>query len=184
MTPEYLLFHSYAHMIYHFMAGGCGVRFVMDSWILEHTMKYDEAVFQKLCKECRMNTFVENVRKLGRVWFAGEEHDSISRRMQEYIITGGVFGSFETKIVARKTQTKGQYKYLLQRIFIPYREFCSSYPLLEKLPFLYPYFTVKRWFKIFNKKIARNAVQEVKLNRTLQQDNVDEVKQLFHDLRI
>lgn len=184
MTPEYLLFHSYAHMVYHFINGGCGVRFVVDSWILEHALDYDEAVFQKLCKESKIETFVESVRRLGQVWFAGAEHDSLSKKMQTYIITGGVFGTMESKVMARKTQTSGRYRYLLTRVFIPYREFCASYPILEKLPWLYPYFAVKRLFKIFNKQIAKNAVQEMQMNKNIRQDDVDELKGLFRELKL
>ena len=184
MTPEYLLFHAYAHMLYHFAHGGCGVRYVMDIWLLENELVYDEKIFWKLCKESKMDSFVMNVRKLAKVWFEDEKIDELGRRLEAYIITGGVFGNLETKITARKTQTKGHYRYLLQRIFIPYKEFCASYPLLEKLPFLYPYFTVKRWLKIFNKKIAKNAVQEIRLNRTILQDDVDDLKQLFKELKL
>lgn len=184
MTPEYLLFHSYAHMIYHFVKGGCGVRFVVDSWLLEHVLDYDEDVFQKLCKESRINTFVESVRKLGQVWFEDAEHDNLSEKMQTYIITGGVFGTVESKVMARKTQTSGRYRYLLKRVFIPYKDFCASYPILEKLPWLYPYFAVKRLFKIFDKRIAKNAVQEIHMNKNVLQEDVDELKGLFRDLKL
>ena len=184
MTPEYLLFHSYAHMVYHFVNGGCGVRFVVDSWILEHSLTYDEAVFWKLCKESKIDTFVESVRKLARIWFADEKHNDMSKKMQTYIITGGVFGTMETKVMARKTQTAGHYRYLLTRVFIPYQEFCSSYPILEKMPWLYPYYAVKRLFKIFNKQIARNAVQEIQMNKNIQQNDIDQLKQLFKELKL
>lgn len=184
MTSEYLLFHSYAHMIYHFVKGGCGIRFVVDSWLLEHVLDYDEVVFQKLCKESRINTFVESVRKLGQVWFEDAEHDNLSKKMQTYIITGGVFGTMESKVMARKTQTSGHYRYLLKRVFIPYKDFCASYPILEKLPWLYPYFAVKRLFKIFDKRIAKNAVQEMQMNKNVLQEDVDELKGLFRDLKL
>ena len=182
MTPEYLMFHSYAHMVYHFMYGGCGVRYVIDAWILEKKLAHDEKILQKMCKECRIDRFVEGVKKLSRVWFEEDEHDDLSRRMQSYIITGGVFGNMETKVTARKTQTKGKFRYLLTRIFIPYKEFCASFPKLEKFPFLYPYYTVKRWLKIFNKQIAKNAVQEIKMNRNILQEDVNDLKQLFKEL--
>lgn len=184
MTPEYLMFHSFAHMVYHFKYGGCGVRFVIDSWILENRLEHDEKMLAKLCKECRIGKFADSVRKLSKVWLEGEEHDEISERMQSYIITGGVFGTTETIVTARKTKTQGQMRYLIHRIFIPYKEFCASYPKLEKMPFLYPYYTVKRWFKIFNKQIARNAVHEIKINRNILQKDVDELKTLFKDLKL
>ena len=184
MTPEYLMFHVVAHMLYHFVHGGCGVRFVADIWLLEQKLNYDRVKFDALCRECKIETFVQYVRKLSRVWFEGEAHDSVTRGMESYILTGGVFGTVETKTKARKTKTKGQLKYLFQRICIPYEEFCASYPKMSKYPFLYPYYVVRRWFKIFNKQIAKNAVQEIKLNRNILQDDVDDLKHLFWELKI
>lgn len=184
MTPEYLMFHAFAHMVYHFRYGGCGVRFVTDIWLLDKKLSYDENILQKLCKESKIGHFVKCVRKLSKVWFEEENYDSTCRRMEFYIITGGVFGSTESKITARKIQTKGNLKYFFQRVFIPYKEFCASYPRLEKMPFLYPYYTVKRWLKIFNKQIARNAVREITINRKIGQDDVDELKRLFKELKV
>ena len=182
MTPEYLIFHSFAHMVYHFINGGIGVRYVVDAWLLDNRLEHDEEVLNKLCKECGIDYFAKCIKKLSKVWFENEQHNRLTKQLQAYIITGGVLGNSETKVMARKTKTKGQVRYLVQRIFIPYKDFCASFPKLEKYPFLYPYYTVKRWFKIFNKQIAKNAVQEIKINRNMLQEDVDDLQRMFKEL--
>ena len=137
-----------------------------------------------LCKESGMEYFVNCVRKLIRIWFEEEKHDNVTRKMEAYIMTGGVFGTTETKVQARKSKTKGNVKYFFQRVFIPYKEFCASYPELEKWPALYPYYAIRRWFKIFNKQIAKNAVQEIKINHNVQREDVDNLRRLFLELKI
>lgn len=184
MTPEYLLFHAFAHMLYHFTNGGCGVKFVTDIFLLERHLQIDRGAFRKMCEECRILTFAENVEKLAAVWYGEEEHDDITSRMEQYIIEGGVFGSMQTKVTARKTKAPGQAKYVFQRIFIPYRQFCASYPKLEKYPFLYPYYTVKRWCKISDKEKARTAVQEFRVSADVSPEDVNELKRLFKDLEV
>ena len=184
MTNEYLIFHSYAHMLYHFINGGCGMRYVIDIWILEQKLKFDEKRLSRMLKVCEMNAFVTYARKLARVWFENESHDRETNRMQMYIIEAGLFGDTETKVKARKTKTEGKGKYLFQRIFIPYKEFCASYPVLEKYPILYPYLTVKRWFKIFDSQKAEQAIQEIKLNQNMKQDSVKELRELFRKLEL
>lgn len=184
MTPEYLLFHAFAHMLYHFTNGGCGVKFVTDILLLEQNLQIDRESFRKMCEECRILTFAENVEKLAAVWYGEEEHDDITFRMEQYIIEGGVFGSMQTRVTARKTKAPGQAKYVFQRIFIPYREFCASYPKLEKYPFLYPYYTVKRWCKITDKDKVKTALQEYRVSSDIQLDEVNELKQLFRDLEV
>ena len=183
MTPEYFMFHATAHMAYHFMNGGIGVRYFIDAWILENKFPYDRKVLNQMYKECEIYQFAESM-KLSRVWFDGENHNKITRRVQDYVISGGVFGTLETKVTVRKMQTKGKVKYLKRRIFIPYKEFCASYPKLERLPILYPYYTVKRWFKIFNKHIAKSVAIELKLNRNIVQKDVDDMRKLFKDLKL
>ena len=41
MAPEYLLFHILAHMSYHLLHGGLGLRPFLDLWLLEHRTVFD-----------------------------------------------------------------------------------------------------------------------------------------------
>ncbi len=184
MTNEYLLFHSYAHMLYHFMNGGCGIRYVIDIWILEQKLAYDAAKLEKLLEVCGMCAFASYTRKLARVWFEGEVHDHETTLMQMYIIEAGLFGDVKSKVKARKVKTEGKGEYLLQRVFIPYKEFCSSYPILSKYPVLYPYYTVKRWFKIFDRRKAEQAIYEIQLNQEMHGESVQKLRELFYKLDI
>lgn len=184
MTNEYLLFHSYAHMLYHFINGGCGMRYVIDIWILEQKLEYDAAKLEKLLEVCGMCAFASYTRKLARVWFEGESHDHETALMEMYIIEAGLFGDVRSKVKARKVKTEGKGEYLFQRVFIPYREFCSSYPILSKYPILYPYYTVKRWFKIFDRQKAEQAVYEIQLNQEMKQESIKKLRELFGKLEL
>lgn len=184
MTNEYLLFHSYVHMLYHFINGGCGMRYVIDIWILEQKLAFDAAKLEKLLEICGMSAFASYTRKLARVWFEGEAHDHETSLMEMYIIEAGLFGDVRSKVKARKVKTEGKGEYLLQRVFIPYREFCSSYPILSKYPVLYPYYTVKRWFKIFDRRKAEQAICEIQLNQEMHGESVQKLRELFYKLDI
>ena len=184
MTNEYLLFHSYAHMLYHFINGGCGMRYVIDIWILEQKLEFDAAKLGKLLEVCGMCAFASYTRKLARVWFEGEAHDHETSLMEMYIIEAGLFGDVRSKVKARKVKTEGKAAYLFQRVFIPYKEFCSSYPILSKYPVLYPYYTVKRWFKIFDRRKAEQAISEIQLNQKMHGESVQKLRELFRKLEL
>lgn len=184
MTPEFLQFHFMAHMMYHFVHGGCGVRYVIDYWILKQNLKADQKELERLYRKSRLTVFAQYIDKLSRVWFEGESHDQVSKGMEKYIFEGGVFGTARSTIKARKTKTKGNGQYLMKRIFIPYKEFCSSYPKLEKYPVLYPYYTVKRWFKIFKKGTISQAADEVRISQQMEQSDVEELRKLFNALKL
>lgn len=182
MSAEYLMFHSYAHMMYHFAEGGCGVRYIVDAWLLRQKLTFDEAVLEELLTESGMKVFAEYVDKLTRVWFGNDCHDEVTAKMQEYIFEGGVFGSEKTQVAARKTQRSENGKYLLWRIFQPYKEMAMTNTKLAKHPILYPYYTVKRWMKLLDKDIARQARSEVWMNQNIGQDSIQDLKQLFERL--
>lgn len=184
MTNEYLIFHSYAHMLYHFINGGCGIRYVLDIWILEKDLTFDATELEKLLETCGMCTFASYIRKLARVWFGGEAHDQETRWMEMYIIEAGLFGDVKTKVKARKVKTEGKGKYLFQRVFMPYKEFCSSYPILSKYPILYPYYTIKRWFKIFDHSKKEQALCEIQLNQEMDGESIEKLRKLFDKLEL
>jgi len=184
MTNEYLLFHSYAHMLYHFINGGCGMRYVIDIWILEQKLEFDASKLEELLEVCGMCAFASYTRKLARVWFEGEAHDHETSLMEMYIIEAGLFGDVRSKVKARKVKTEGKAAYLFQRVFIPYKEFCSSYPSLSKYPVLYPYYTVKRWFKIFDRRKAEQAISEIQLNQKMHGESVQKLRELFRKLEL
>ena len=183
MTEEFLMFHVYAHMYYHFLQGGCGLRFLVDIYLMNQQMTFNQDKLETLYKVCKLETFVHYVEKLIAVCFGDEEHDQITAMMEEYIITGGIFGSFESKIKARKTKSKGRNRYLMKRFFMPLHEMQASYPKLEKYPVLYPVYSVKRWMKILNKETAGTALKEMQINKKMKQDGIDELKALFAILK-
>ena len=183
MTNEFLMFHVYAHMYYHFIQGGCGLRFLVDIWLMEQNMDFNRDELQTMYKIGQLETFVAYVEQLNKVCFAEEEHDEVTLMMEEYIMTGGLFGSFASKVKARKTQERGKNRYMFKRVFMPYETMCASYPSLEKHPWRYPYYMVKRWLKLLNPETVDAAKQEIKLNHKMKQDSIDELKELFAILK-
>ena len=182
MTPEFFMFHIFAHMSYHFSGGGCGMRTFVDVWLLMNRMEYDETILQKLCEESNIWQFVLAVRRLARIWFEDEPYDELSRELEAYVVSGGTYGTKETSMTAKKAKTPGRMKYILKRIFVPHRHLCILYPRLEKAPFLYPYYTVVRWCKVLKGDVFKRVTSEAKLNGQIEESQVDELKRLFDKL--
>lgn len=184
MTSEYLIFHAMAHMLYHFINGGCGVRFLIDLWLLEHNTNYDSEKLDGFYRDCGMLRFVNGVRNLTKVWFAGKKHDEMTLRMQKYIVEGGLFGSVENKVMVRKTQINGKIIYLLKRVFPSYDELKLANSEADMKPYKYPYYMIKRWLKLFNHNEAKLIHREFKANMEMNLHSVNELKQLFEYLNI
>ncbi len=157
-TNEFLIFHNIAHMAYHFLHGGCGIRSFIDLYLMEAKLPYDSDKLSALCKECDIEDFRLAVEKLSQVWLLCEEHDGLSQEIEEYIFNGEIYGDSEVALIVDQAKSGGKLKYLINRIFPPYDILSKRYPILEGRRCLTPIYQVKRWFDL----VAEGKVAKAK----------------------
>ena len=178
------LFYVYiiSHIAKHLKFGGCGIRPLMDLWILNHKIMHDNSEREKLLKEAGLFTLAKSLEGLSEIWFSGVKADELSIALEEYILTGGVYGSFDNKVAAQQSRKKNKFSYLISRLFLPYSQMKFKYPTLQKYPILYPFFVVKRMFFLFKKDTKKRAVSE--LNQTISGDEEKQkqIAKLLKDL--
>ena len=152
----FYLYHM-AHMAKHVLHGGCGVRPFLDLWLLDGQERFAPAVTDGMLRESGLLTFAERARALSRVWFGGQEHTPSTRRLEEYLLSAGVYGTSENRM-AVESQRMGKRAYILRRIFMPYDQLKILYPVLRKHKWLYPFYQVKRWVtKHFKRRIDERS---------------------------
>ena len=179
LSPEFLMFHTVAHALYHFLGGGCGIKPFLDIWVLNNRMKYDKEKLESFLEESQSEKFYEAFLRLSEVWFKGKEHTELTEKMENYIFEGGVYGNRENLGKASIHRDGGRFKYLLRRIFKPRKALEAQYPSLEKRPYLLPFYQIKRWFNLLDKERRSDVNQELQggLKR-------DETLTLFEQLGI
>lgn len=149
-SPEFYLFHHIAHMSYHFVSGGCGIKPFLDLWILRKNGYCIEEKIIPLLRKCGLITFYLAVNHLTDVWLEGKEHTDLTRRMESYIISGGVYGNSENSNAAGAVRKKGKFRYLWSIAFPPYRTMRVLYPSLRKYKIFLPFCYIHRFFfKLF-----------------------------------
>ncbi|MBR2336558.1 MAG: nucleotidyltransferase family protein [Clostridia bacterium] len=177
-------FYTYiiSHMIKHVKFGGCGIRAVMDLYLLGKNFGLECS--RGDLESCGFLTFANAAEGLAGVWFGQGEKNELLAKLEEYILTGGVYGTFDNKISARQSRQKTKLGYFLRRLFIPFGELKQKYQILQKCALLYPFCLVARWFNaIFNKETKQRISKEVqKSNEVASCDNG--IKSLLHDLKI
>ncbi len=149
------MFYCYhvAHMAKHFVGGGCGVRPFIDLRLMNKNNDYHTAEVKALLKEGGLADFAETAEKLSEVWFSEKEHDEVTLIMQEFVVSGGLFGSEETKKLSGSRRSGGKTKFVLSRIFVPYDELKRRYPIIKKYRFLTPICEICRLMSfLFGKK--------------------------------
>jgi len=182
LTNEYLVFHTVAHMAYHFRHGGCGIRPLLDLFLMREKLTIDEAVLRSHLSACSLEAFYESALTLSQVWFGDAEPTELSDAMQEYLLSGGVYGSLENRVSVAQSAQGGKAKYLLRRIFLPYCDLCLQYPVLKKHKLLTPICEVRRWFRILFGGRARRSARELRVSTTLSEEKIDRTGELMEKI--
>lgn len=181
MDRELFYYYHVWHMSKHFKYGGCGIKNFIDLWLLNKKYSYDIEKRKNYVKEGSRDKFEITALKLGEAWMEGAEKDEVTSGMEKFILEGGSYGSAEQHISARKTSKLG---YIFGRLFLKRKTLAFFYPGLNKSPLLYPYYTVKRWCKIFNKNDGKVMVKELQVTLATSDKRKKEIAKLFDDLEI
>lgn len=185
MSNEILYFYHIAHMALHFKEGGCGVRFFLDLFILNNKLHYDKQQLLTLLEKYSLLNFYNESMSLARFWFDNEKPNEITDILEDYVLYSGMYGSLENRVIVKKNEKKGKFKYLLSRIFLPYSKLKYDYPKLQKCRILYPYYILKRFLKfLFNKKTRNSAYNELNKVVNVDREKQDNIETLFNKIKI
>lgn len=160
-TNEFFLFHHIAHLSYHFIAGGCGIRPFLDLQLLIQHMHYDDRKLQSLCTAAHLDIFFQRIMDLSSVWFANQPHSPLTRQMEDYILTGGTYGSLSNRVAMDQARAGNRWKNFLRRIFMPYHSMAIKYPILKTQKWLTPLFHFVRWFQLVTQKKFASSLREL-----------------------
>lgn len=160
-TDTFLIFHLLAHMAYHLINGGCGIRSVIDIWLMQRK-NIDTELLSSLCSKAKLDLFYGNISHLIAVWFGGGQHSPTTKTLEQLIVTGGAFGTAENRILIRQSQLGNKRKYLLNRIFKPYKELKTQFPILDQKPWLTPAYHIIRWGRVITGRRINIAAKELK----------------------
>ena len=184
LSDEMLYFYHLAHMAKHVKKGGCGVRFFIDLWLLNHRTQFDTDKRNTLIRKSGLSEFTNLSVQLSEQWFSVECGQNDLPEYEDFIIRGGIYGSLGQSVAIRKKNTKNRSSYYLKRIFLPYNKIKYAYPILKSFPLLLPFCWVLRWLKLFNPKTRKKVINEVKTENETDSESVARVEKLMKQLKI
>lgn len=177
-SGEFFVFHLYAHMAYHFLGGGCGLRSLLDILVLEREMGLSRADAAELLERAGISRFASELSALAARCFDPAEHEFFSDAVLQYILSGGAYGSGENHIAVCKSERDSTALYAIKRLFLPYRSMTRLYPVLEKAPVLLPFCYVARWVGAVVGGKREKIASELSCVRAMPTAKVDEVRSL------
>ena len=175
LTGELFILYHIAHMAKHFIMGGCGIRPFLDLWLLRGKVDVDSHQLEALLREAELLEFYHAVNETVEVWFENKPYTAVTAKIEEFILTGGVYGTQANAFAVRAAGGESRLKTFWRLMFMPRANLECIYPRLERHPILLPYYQVKRWFGFFSKARrshlkrltdTRNAVTKTQTNST------------------
>ena len=184
MDDDMFYFYHVAHMAKHVAGGGCGIRTIADLWMLGHRTEPDVAARQRRIERGGLVAFERTVRAVSEMWFSGAEGDDLARRTASFILRGGTFGDASNLVAIHHAQGKSRLGYALSRIFMPYEQLCASYPYLRGRRYLTFFYQLRRLVRGAFRGKLRGGVRELRINQTIEQEQVDAMSRLLAELEI
>ncbi len=155
MSREDEMIYLFTHFAKHYRDAGIGLKHIVDLWVFEKNVETlnKKYILQEL-EKLQLKEFYENVMRTISVCFEGAESDDVCEVLINTIFDSGVYGTHEAHILSDTVKiSKSMEKAkkirndkLLELVFLPYKQMCAKYPILEKAPVLLPIMWIVRFF--------------------------------------
>ncbi len=182
IVDEWFYFYHIAHMAKHFECSGCGVRFFLDTWILNHRREFDREKRNEILSKGGLLNFAKAAENLADVWFSGTSHTKMTVQIQSRIINSGIYGIEENSTVWQQIQKGGKFRRALSLIFLPYKDMVKRYPSIKGKKILLPFYQVRRWFSTIFGGRTKSAVNTLKKNADISEDKRNSDEQMLREL--
>lgn len=180
-SNEFLLFHLMAHMAYHFIGGGCGLRSVLDIWVLRHSVEIDEKRLYDFLAKAELTKFYDTIVSLSELWFGDKVlTNDLVLETEKYVLLGGAYGTSKQNVASKQVKKGGKFKYFISRIFMPYESLAILYPVVKKFKLLVPFCQIARWFSAIFK--GKRLSREVKSVMKTTSEQTEQTEQLIKNL--
>ena len=182
LQDGFFYYYHIAHMAKHIEFGGCGIKPFLDLWILNEKLSFDQEKRDALLIEGGLKKLEESAKALAYVWFGDQQHTALTQQLEEYILTGGVYGSAQNMVAAQSAKKGRGLKYILSRIWFPYDLLKLRYPRVEKCRLLIPYYQICRWMNFLFKGRKKAALAEVKESCAQSDERAKNVQAMLQEL--
>ena len=164
MSDEDFYTYYTAHFFKHYNNGGAGLRSFADFYLIkryfESKPEYNSKYIVALMKDAGIYEFFKFLSDTVSVLF--DDPGSVDKDILHYIYISGAYGSFENS-VSNGIRKQGKTKYVLSRLFPPYRLMKERYHILTYIPLLLPVFWVVRFIKFLcNRKMRDKTVRLIR----------------------
>lgn len=153
MSAEDLYLHSVAHMYKHYVLGGFGVRFLTDTYLLlnKEQQSMDMNYIISRLKEFELVDFERLVRELSFEIFGEGKFSDEQISFLNNVLKFGIYGDsregiklYYDEYLSKKDGRGSLFGFYISKLFPDSKFMKQNYHILEKKPFLLPFYYIKR----------------------------------------
>ena len=145
-SDEAFYIYMTVHEFKHYSRLGTGLRSLLDTYVYLKNRKLDWNYISRELKTLKLSGFEKTNRELALNLFTGQLPDAEQQKMLDQILSDGTYGTVYAG-VDRQISAKGKLRYFFSRLTLPREIMLADFPILKKLPFLYPFFWIIRLFR-------------------------------------
>lgn len=140
LTEEGFYLNTLCHLASHFVAGGVGVRFVLDVWVNRNLRKQpmDRAFVETELARFGLLEFAHNIENLAEAWFGEGAMTPVLEEIGEYILASGSYGTQQQNILNTMSFAGGRNGALLKKVFSSREDMEGRFTWCKGKPFLLP----------------------------------------------
>lgn len=166
-SPEDFYIYFIAHQYKHYSFGGTGLRTLMDNYVYLSRVSLNMEYVTNEMRKLNLDGFEAAVRSLSLRLFRGETLTADDRKMLEYILSSGAYGTI-THCISHTMEKKGwnKFQYICYRFFYPFyllmndREtFAAYYPFFYRHKLLLPFHP---FYRVFSACVNGKLIAELK----------------------
>ncbi len=163
MSKEYLAVYNITHLAKHFKQGGCGLRPILDAYIIKEKIGYDEEIVLSLLAKIGLDKFYIGIMKLVDCFFNGKEYSKELQIIEQFVLAGGNYGSLENKVLL-DSASENKTANFFRKAFPSVSYLKGKYQVLERCIILYPFCLIHRWFSILfgKRRVLAKEISEKK----------------------
>lgn len=151
MSPELFYSHLMVHLAKHYYGDGSGIRSLMDIavYLKAYEGQLEHKAIDSILADVDLLDFKIQIQRLATAWFGDGVLDADLDKLANHIISSGAYGTLDKRIENALEQVKNsKSRYAFNRLFLSPKKLKYAYPILQKYPYLLPYFWGQRAVEI------------------------------------
>ena len=159
----------------------------LDIYLVQKNTSLDFGYIATKLKALGINKFAETVTEINCCLFENKKADDELKEVIEFIFNSGTFGKTSSNIHLKEINSEMIYESNLEKFKIDnglgFISMKKRYPILKKLPFLYPISFIHRFFYGIIHK--RDVIKNTKDSKNfISKDRVNNYKKIFDIMKI